>query len=59
MVIQEYDNTISQLLALDDQVAVDSNDSTLAGAVRVLGLVSRMKEDVAQQQAILTSALAS
>ena len=59
VVIQEYTNTISQLLALDDQVAVDSNDSTLAGAVRVLGLVSRMKEDVAQQQAILTSALAS
>ncbi len=58
VVTQKYDNAISQLLALDDQVAVDSNDSALVGAVRVLGLVSRMKEDVAEQQAILTSALA-
>jgi hypothetical protein len=58
VVIQEYANTINGLLALDDQVAVGSNDSELVGAVRVASLVSNMKEEASQQQAILTSALA-
>ncbi len=56
-VIQQYANTINTLLALDDQVAVGSNDSTLAGTARVVGLVSAMKEEVSEQQAIITSAL--
>ncbi|HEX6858031.1 MAG TPA: nitrate- and nitrite sensing domain-containing protein [Streptosporangiaceae bacterium] len=58
-VINEYDSTISQVLALNDEIATGSNDSTLADAVRVLGLVSRMKEEASQQGAILTSALTS
>jgi signal transduction histidine kinase len=58
-VIQEYTNTINTLLALDDQVAVGSNDSTLAGTARVVGLVSAIKEEVSEQQAIITSALSS
>jgi len=57
IVIQEYAATISALLAVESQIAVGSSDSTLAGAVRVLGLVSSMKEEASQQQAILTSAL--
>jgi signal transduction histidine kinase len=57
VVIQEYANTIDTLLALDDQVAVGSNDSTLAGTARVVGLVSAIKEEASEQQAILTSAV--
>jgi signal transduction histidine kinase len=56
-VINAYGNTITQLLALEDEVSAGSNDATLADSVRVLGLISNMKEEVAQQQAIVTSAL--
>jgi signal transduction histidine kinase len=58
-VIDEYATTINSLLAVESQIAVGSSDSTLAGAVSVLGLVSRMKEEASQQQALLTSALRS
>jgi hypothetical protein len=58
-VVQEYSSAISEMLALDDQVASGSNDSTLADNVRVLGLISRMKEDVSEQQALLNSGLNS
>jgi signal transduction histidine kinase len=57
IVIREYATVISALLAVESQIAVGSSDSTLAGAVRVLGLVSGMKEDASQQQALLISAL--
>jgi len=56
-VINYYGDTITQLLSLEDQVAAGSNDATLADSVRVLSLVSDMKEELAQQQAIVTSAL--
>ena len=56
-VVNYYGNTITQLLSLENQVAAGSNDATLADSVRVLGLISDMKEEVAQQQAIVTSAL--
>ncbi len=59
VVIQEYANTIDTLLALNDQVAVGSNDSTLAGTARVAGLVSAIKEEASEQQAIITSAVNS
>jgi signal transduction histidine kinase len=55
--IEEYATAINALLAVETQIAVGSGDSTLAGAVRVLGLVSSMKEEASQQQALLTSAL--
>jgi len=57
VVIQLYTNTISDLLATVDQTAVGSNNSALADTVRVLGLVSQMKEEVSEQQSILTSGL--
>ena len=57
IVIREYATVTSALLAVESQVAVGSSDSALAGAVRVLGLVSSMKEEASQQQALLTSAL--
>ncbi|HEX5299491.1 MAG TPA: nitrate- and nitrite sensing domain-containing protein, partial [Streptosporangiaceae bacterium] len=50
---------INTLLAIEGQLAVGSGDSTLAGSVRVLGLVSSMKEEASLQQALLTSALRS
>jgi signal transduction histidine kinase len=57
IVIQEYATAINTLLAIEGQLAVGSGDSTLAGSVRVLGLVSSMKEEASLQQALLTSAL--
>jgi len=57
IVIGEYATAINALLAVESQIAVGSSDSTLAGSVRVLGLVSGMKEQASQQQALLTSAL--
>jgi hypothetical protein len=59
IVIKEYATAINTLLAVQSQVAVGSSDSTLAGSVRVLGLVTSMKEEASQQQALLTSALRS
>jgi signal transduction histidine kinase len=59
IVIQEYATAISTLLAIQSQIAVGSSDSTLAGSVRVLSLVSSMKEEASLQQALLTSALRS
>ena len=59
VVIQEYTDKINTLLALDDQVAVGSSDSTLVGEVRVLGLISAMKEEASEQQALITGAQSS
>ncbi|HEX4658706.1 MAG TPA: nitrate- and nitrite sensing domain-containing protein, partial [Streptosporangiaceae bacterium] len=58
-VISKYTQAINTLLATESQVAVGSGDTTLAGSVRVLTLVSAMKEEASEQQAILTSALQS
>ncbi len=57
VVITEYATAINSLLAVESQVAVGSSDSTLAGEVRVVSLVSTMKEEASEQQAILTTAL--
>jgi signal transduction histidine kinase len=57
VVIQEYANTISDVLALNNEIALGSNDSSLADTVRVLGLISGMKAQASEQGAILTSAL--
>jgi signal transduction histidine kinase len=59
IVIQEYATAINTMLAVESQIAVGSSDSTLAGSVSVLGLVSGMKEEASEQQALLTSALRS
>jgi len=55
--IQEYSTAIDTLLAVESQTAVGSSDSTLASSVNGLGLVSSMKEQASEQQALLTSAL--
>ena len=56
-VIQQYAGTIDQLLALEDEIATGGNDAALADTVRVVGLISGMKEEASREQAILTSAL--
>jgi signal transduction histidine kinase len=57
VVVQKYGNVISDLLVLEASTAQGSSDATLSQTVRVLGFVSRMKEDASQQRAILTAAL--
>ncbi len=57
VVIQEYEQTISAVLALNNEISLGSNDSSLADTVRVLGLISGMKEQASVQGAILRSAL--
>ncbi len=57
VVVQKYGNLISDLLVLEDSTAQGSSDAELSQTVRVLGFVSRMKEDASQQRAILTAAL--
>ncbi|MGO8883513.1 MAG: nitrate- and nitrite sensing domain-containing protein [Streptosporangiaceae bacterium] len=56
-VIESYASAITSLQELNGQVADGSTDTTLAGTVRAASLVSEIKEDASQQQAILTSAL--
>jgi signal transduction histidine kinase len=58
-VIDEYETTIDTLLNVESQISVGSSDSTLAGDVSVLGLLSSMKEEASEEQALLTSALQS
>jgi signal transduction histidine kinase len=57
VVAQKYSNVISDLLVLEQNTAQGVSDPTLSQTVRVLGLVSRMKEDASQQRAILAAAL--
>ena len=58
-VIQKYTDKINTLLAMDDQVAVGTSDSTLTDAASVVGLVSAMKEESSEQQALITAAQSS
>jgi signal transduction histidine kinase len=55
--ITGYSGFVSDLLSLDDDIAQGSADSALAETVQTLGSLSRMKDDVSQQRAILYAAL--
>jgi signal transduction histidine kinase len=57
VVVQKYTQLIQALQALEDETSQGSSDATLSQTVRVLGLVSRMKEEASQQRAILTGSL--
>ena len=57
VVVQKYNDVIGDLLVLEDATAQGSSDASLSQSVRVLGFVSRMKEDASQQRAILAAAL--
>jgi signal transduction histidine kinase len=56
-VINDYDTIITQLLALENEVSAGSKDASLADTVQVTSLISSMKEEASEQQAIVTSAL--
>ncbi len=56
-VINDYGSIITQLLALEDEVSAGSKNAALADDVLVTNLISSMKEEAAEQQAIVTSAL--
>ena len=56
-VIEDYGTIITQLLTLENEVAAGSKDAALADNVLVTSLISSMKEEASQQQAIVTSAL--
>jgi signal transduction histidine kinase len=56
-ILQKYSRIITDLQVLEQNTGRGVGDVTLAETVRVLGLVSRMKEDASQQRAILTAAL--
>jgi signal transduction histidine kinase len=55
--VQKYSRIVTDLLVLGQNTGQGVSDVTLSETVRVLGLVSRMKEDASQQRAILTAAL--
>ncbi len=57
VVVQKYTGLINDLLALIDVTGQGTSDATLAQAIRVLGLVSREKEEASEQRGILTMGL--
>ena len=56
-VINDYADTITQLLTVQNEVAAGSKDAALANNVQAASLVSNMQEEASQQQAIVISAL--
>src|SRR5205814_7771528 len=54
---RKYTGLINDMLVLEDATGQGASDATLAQSVRVLGLVSHMKEDASEQRAVLTAAL--
>jgi len=57
VVVQKYATIIQELIALIDVAGQGASDATLGQSIRVLGLVSRMKEEASEQRAILTYGL--
>ncbi|HZC39334.1 MAG TPA: nitrate- and nitrite sensing domain-containing protein [Streptosporangiaceae bacterium] len=57
VVVQKYRDVINDLVVLENETAQGVSDATLNQTVRVLGLVSLMKEEASEQRAILTAGL--
>jgi hypothetical protein len=55
--IQGYDESIASLFALNDEIASGSGDTMLSDGTRTLDALSRAKDQVSQQRAILYAAL--
>lgn len=55
--IENYNETISDLFALNDEITSGSGDPVLADEVRTLDAMSRAKDQASQQRAILYAAL--
>ena len=58
VVVDKYATIIQELIALIDVTGQGASDATLGQSIRVLSLVSRMKEEASEQRAILTYGLA-
>ncbi|HEY2595236.1 MAG TPA: nitrate- and nitrite sensing domain-containing protein, partial [Chloroflexota bacterium] len=56
-VIANYNDPISNLFVLDDEITSGSGDAALADDVRALDALSRAKDEASQQRAILFSTL--
>ena len=56
-VVDSYTQVIGVLLALDDQIDLNTGDPQLAGTVQTLGRVSRIEEEYSVQRAIVMDAL--
>jgi signal transduction histidine kinase len=57
VVVEKYTDLIDDLLVLENATAQGASDATLAQSVRVLGIMSHMKEEASQQRGILAAAL--
>ncbi len=57
VVVTSYATIINDLIALIDVTGQGASDATLGQAIRVLGLVSRMKEEASEQRADLALGL--
>jgi signal transduction histidine kinase len=57
LVVTRYAMIINDLIALIDVTGQGASDATLAQSIRVLGLVSRMKEEASEQRADLSLGL--
>ena len=58
VVIEAYASSVDYLIAVDDDIALNSADPALASDVRALGIVSRIDEQSSEQRAILAYAFA-
>jgi signal transduction histidine kinase len=56
VVVTKYTAAVDHLLAIDDDVALDSGDPGLASNIRALGVVSRVEEEASEQRALLAYA---
>ena len=57
VVVTKYTTIIDDLIALIDVTGQGTSDAALGQAIRVLGLVSRMKEEASEQRADLSAGL--
>ncbi len=53
-VVNGYTSVIDDLLTIDDNIALSSGDQQLTTDVRALGLISRIRAEIAEQSALLT-----
>ncbi|GAB3004875.1 hypothetical protein GCM10017788_65110 [Amycolatopsis acidiphila] len=57
VVVSKYSDVITDLLALDDEIAGEAADPTVVASVRALGAVSRDKAQLGVQRSLVAAAL--
>jgi signal transduction histidine kinase len=55
-VVTNYTSDIEELLGIDEDIALDSGDPSLASSVRALTVISRIEEEASEQRAYLAYA---